>query len=354
MSAELLADLRRTTRQALRAGGGDVVFELDLAGLLVGSGRGGLGLGDREMALVATELGRALAPSSFLPVSVLAVTLLTRADSLASAEMLAGLLAGGTRCVVAVAGADASWPVSPGGPSPAVVATVDADGGWLLGGTAWGLSTPSRPDTVLTVAAIDDGVGLFAVTADRVEITPADGLDPARGLIRVTLSRAPARLLAGRDAAAEAIATTYRRGLVAVGAEQVGVARACLELAVEYAKTRSQFGSPIGSFQAVKHRCAEVLLAVEMADAVLDQALRSEAPVDAELAFIVATRAALCAAETCIHIHGGIGFTWEHPAHRYLRRARVNATLLGPSTAHRDAIAVSAGLTAADGSGNDR
>ena len=345
MSAELLEDLRTTTRRALSAGTGDVVDELDLGGLLVDPGLGGLGLGDREMVLVSAELGRALSPSSFLPSAVLAATLLMHADTDAAAETLAGLMAGDIRCAVAVADADASWAFS----RPAVVATA-ADGGWLLTGVAWGLSTPSQPDTIVTVATTDDGPGLFAVAVSHARVGPADELDPARGLIEVGLSDAPARLLSRRDAAANALAEAYRRGLLAVGAEQLGVARTCLETAVEYAKTRSQFGSPIGSFQAIKHRCADVLLGVEFADAVLDQAVRTGASVDAELAFIVATRAALVAAESCIHVHGGIGFTWEHSAHRYLRRARVNATLMGPSAVHRDAIAASAGLTREPGS----
>ena len=339
MSADLLEDLRATTRKALSAGSGDVVDELDLAGLLVDSDLGGLGLGDREMALVSTELGRALSPSSFLPSAVLAATLLTHAGTDAATELLAGLVAGDTRCAVAVADADGSWAMST---SPVVA--VPADPGWLLNGTVWGISTPSQPDTLLTVASTGDGVALFAMAADDVEIALADQLDPARGLIGVVLSDAPARLLSGRDAATKALEEAYRRGLLAVGAEQLGVARTCLETAVGYAKTRSQFGSPIGSFQAIKHRCAEVLVHVELADAALDQAVDSGASVDAELAFTVATSAALSAAESCIHIHGGIGFTWEHRAHRSLRRARVNATLMGPSAVHRDAIAASAGL----------
>ncbi|MGH3556184.1 MAG: acyl-CoA dehydrogenase family protein [Mycobacterium sp.] len=344
MSAELLEDLRTTTRQALSAGVGDVVDELDLAGLLVESERGGLGLGDREMVLVGTELGRIPSPSAFLPTAVLAATLLAHADTNAGAEALASLVAGDTRCAVAITDADASWAPS----TPPVVATSTADG-WLLSGTVWGISTPSQPDTMLTLAAIDDGAALFAVAAEHVEATPADQLDPARGLVEVTLLQVPARLLAAHAAAAEGIAQAYRRGLLAVGAEQLGVARTCLETSVEHAKSREQFGSPIGSFQAIKHRCAEVLRDVEFADAVLDQAVESGASVDAELAFIVATRAALSAAESCIHIHGGIGFTWEHPAHWYLRRARVNATLMGPAAVHRHAIAVSAGLTTAEG-----
>jgi len=345
VSAELLEDLRTTTRQVLSAGAGDVVDELDLVGLLVDSERGGLGLGDREMALVATELGRALSPSSFLPTAVLTATLLTHADTEAAAEVLAALIAGEIRCAVAVADADGSWvPLT-----PAVVATSAPDGGWLLSGTSWGISTPSQPDTTLTVAGIDDGAALFAVDGTHAEARSADQLDSTRGLVEVVFSQSPARLLANPAATVRAITMAYRRGLLAVGAEQLGVARTCLETAVDYAKTRSQFGSPIGSFQAIKHRCADVLRDVELADAVLDQAVRSGVSADAELAFIVATRAALLAAESCIHIHGGIGFTWEHRAHRYFRRARVNATLLGPSAVHREAIAASAGLTRASG-----
>ncbi|MGO9151873.1 acyl-CoA dehydrogenase family protein [Mycobacterium sp.] len=340
MSAELLEDLRATTRRALSANGGDVVDELDLAALLVDSGLGGLGLGDREMTLVSTELGRALSPSSFLPTAVLAATLLIHTDRDAAAGLLAGLTAGHIRCAVAVTEADAAWVAST---SP-VVATV-TDGDWRLSGTVWGISTPSPPDTVLTAASTDAGLALFALAANDVQVVPADQLDAARGLITVVLSDTPARLLSGVDAAAKALAEAYRRGLLAVAAEQLGVARTCLETTVEYAKTRNQFGSPIGSFQAIKHRCAEVLLDVELADAALDQAVGSGASVDAELAFVVACRAALKAAESCIHIHGGIGFTWEHLAHRYLRRARVNATLMGPSAVHRDAIAASAGLS---------
>jgi alkylation response protein AidB-like acyl-CoA dehydrogenase len=120
-------------------------------------------------------------------------------------------------------------------------------------------------------------------------------------------------------------------------------------MTVDYAKTRTQFGAPIGSFQAIKHRCAEVLLDTELADATVQQAVDTGALADAELAFIVATRAAVSAAESCIHVHGGIGFTWEHSAHWYLRRARVNATLLGSPGLHRSAIAESAGLATSQG-----
>ncbi|QLL09831.1 acyl-CoA dehydrogenase family protein [Mycobacterium vicinigordonae] len=333
MSSELLADLRTTTRQALSAGTGDVVDELDLAGLLVDSGRGGLGLGDREMVLVGTELGRALSPSAFLSTAVLAVALLAPGDTAAADETLAGVVAGDIRCAVALFDSESCWAAT-----PAVDATEADGGGWLLSGTMWGISTPSRPHVIL----IHDGAALFAVAAGDVQIEVEDQLDPSRGLIKLELSRTPGRLLA--TPAVEAIATAYRRGLLAVGAEQLGVARACLDMSVEHAKSRNQFGSPIGSFQAIKHRCAEVFLDVELAQAVLDHAVQTGVAADAELAFVVATRAALSSTDACIHIHGGIGFTWEHPAHRYLRRARVNATVMGASATHRDAIAASLGI----------
>jgi alkylation response protein AidB-like acyl-CoA dehydrogenase len=212
--AELLEDLRTTTRGALSVGTGDVIDELDLDGLLVDSDRGGLGLGDREMVLVATELGRALSPSAFLPTAVLAATLLASADTEAAAELLATLAVGGSRCAVAVSDTK-RWASA----EPTVAATPTPDDTWLLSGTAWAISTPSQPDTVLTIAAADDGAALFSVAADHVELTPADQLDPARGLVEVALSQALAWPLSGGDAAAGTIAEAYRRGLLAVGAE---------------------------------------------------------------------------------------------------------------------------------------
>ncbi|MEB3070314.1 acyl-CoA dehydrogenase family protein [[Mycobacterium] vasticus] len=337
LSPELLDELRTTTRRALRAAAGDVIEELDLAGLLVDTGSGGSGLGEREMVLVANELGSALSPSAFLPTAVIASTFLSHADTAAAADLLAAVVGGTSRCAVALAGADTT----------AVEATSTADGEWSVSGSTAALISPSQSDVLLTVASTGDGAALFAVAIEHAGVTPADQLDSDRGLVDVTLVQSPARQLASPTATATGSAAAYRRSLLAVAGEQVGVARACLETAVEYAKTRTQFGSPIGSYQAIKHRCTDVLLNIELADSVVAQAADGGALDDAELAFVVAARAAVVAAESCIHIHGGIGFTWEHSAHRYLRRAQVNASLLGPSALHRNAIAVSAGLTGA-------
>ncbi|SBS79110.1 Acyl-CoA dehydrogenase FadE18 [uncultured Mycobacterium sp.] len=337
MTGELLSELRATTRQALAVSAGDIVDELGLSGLLVDADRGGLGLAEPEMALVATELGRDLSASAFLSTAVLAVTLLSRSDTEVGADLLAAVTRGSAGCAVAIAA------VTPANSSVAAVPGPGA--GWRLSGTAVVVSPPGVPGIVLLAAKTPDGVAVFAVDIADAVLTPADLLDPNRGLADVTVSDAPGRVVLHPECAHSGGQIAYRRALIAVAAEQVGVARACLDSAVEYAKTRTQFGAPIGSFQAIKHRCADVLLEVELADAVLADAVRHDSLPDAELAFIVATRAAVTGSEACIHVHGGIGFTWEHSAHWHLRRARVNATLLGPPSVHRDAIARSVGLT---------
>lgn len=343
MSSDLLEDLRTTTRQALAAGGGDVVDTLDLAGLLLDGAAGGLGMGEREMVLVAEEIGRCTAPSAFLSTAVLACTLLANGDT--DAVELSKTL-GRNRYAVALAAPDGAWAPA----SPSVVATDTAAGGWLLSGIALGLTTPSAPDAlVITAASTGEGVALFVADTDAATVIAADEFDPRRGLFEVTFDQTSARMVAAAPAAAVAIGAAYHRALLAVGAEQLGVARACLEMTVDYAKTRNQFGAPIGSFQSIKHRCAEVLLDTELADATVQQAVDTGTLTDAELAFIVATRAAVSAAKSAIHVHGGIGFTWEHSAHWYLRRARVNATLLGSPGLHRNAIAESAGLATSKG-----
>ncbi|OBG02532.1 acyl-CoA dehydrogenase family protein [Mycolicibacter sinensis] len=332
MSSDLLDDLRGAARQALSRGGGhDVVDQLDLAGLLIDAAHGGLGMTEREMVVVGEELGRNPVASSFLPAVVLATTLLTEAGA-------TDLLASATekRHAVALAGLVEAA-------SGAVAAAKSITGQYLLQGSVWALTTPVPVEELLIAAAIGETVGLLVVDIADVRVTPANELDPQRGLVCVELDRAPASLVA--DDATAAVRAGYRRALLAVAAEQLGVARACLEMSVDYARTRTQFGAPIGSFQAIKHRLAETLLDVELAAGVLEQAVSTRSIDDAELAFVVGTRAATSAAESAIHIHGGTGFTWEHSAHWYLRRARVNATLLGSAGAHREAIAASAGIT---------
>ncbi|MCX2930612.1 acyl-CoA/acyl-ACP dehydrogenase [Mycobacterium sp. CVI_P3] len=337
MSSDLLEDLRKATRRAIESGTRDVVDELDLAAMLVDPNHGGLGMGDREIALVAGELGAAVSPSAFLPTAVLAPTLLAFVDNNASALLVS---LPDTRYAVALDGLNGARADH----VESVSASRSADGGWRLSGTATGLTASAHADAVLVLANGQDGVALHRLEGAAGTLTPAEELDSGRGLVEIALDEAPSTMLAGPAMAVPAAEAAYRRALIALSAEQVGIARSCLHTTVEYAKTRTQFGAPIGSFQAVKHRCTDVLLDTELAESVVHQAIESEARPDAELAFVLGTRAAVLAAETCIHVHGGIGFTWEHSAHRYLRRARVNATLLGPPGLHRDAIAESAGI----------
>ena len=182
--------------------------------------------------------------------------------------------------------------------------------------------------------------------AEQARVTPRGSLDLTRRQARVELDGAPARVLATGDDADRAIRRAYLAGATLLAAEQVGIAQHLLDLTVGYAKERLQFGRPIGSFQAVKHRCADMLVVTEHArTAALHAAWTLDDPSldDAELA--VALAQATCsehayrvAADT-IQMHGGIGFTWEHPAHLYYKRAVSDAALLGSAEAYRDVVA---------------
>ncbi len=176
------------------------------------------------------------------------------------------------------------------------------------------------------------------------------GLDATRKLARLDFTGVPARLVGTRGAADVALTTVLDRGAVLLAAEMAGAAARSLEMAVDYAKIRVQFGRPIGYFQAIKHKCAEVLLEVESARVAAHWAgwvageSPSELPAAASLSKAFCGDAFQRASAELIQIHGGIGFTWEHDAHLYYRRARVDDVLLGDSTYHRARLATQLGL----------
>jgi alkylation response protein AidB-like acyl-CoA dehydrogenase len=195
----------------------------------------------------------------------------------------------------------------------------------------------------LVFAAEADGNGLALAWVDGgatgIQVISTPGLDQLRPFATVTFRETPARILAGSDAGAELRRFARLRAAYAIGSEQAGVAQRCLDMAVEYAKHRQQFGQAIGAFQVIQHKCADMLVEVESARSAAryaasllaaDPAFRdSETAWAAWAAAIVGGRAAVRVAEDCIQIHGGIGYTWEHPAHRYLRRAKASQLLLG-------------------------
>jgi alkylation response protein AidB-like acyl-CoA dehydrogenase len=316
--------------------------DLGLLGLVVPEDLGGAGAGHVERAVVAEELGRALTPSPFLASAVLATdALLAVDDDAARAELLGPLAAGERVGALAVAEGGRAWDRTGG----ATTAT-GADGGWRLDGTKTPVLAGALADVVLVYARTPDGPGWFAVdgAAPGLTRTPLTGLDPTRRVARLAFAATPARRLACADAAA-ALDVVADLAAVALAAEQVGVMQRALELTVEYAKVRVQFGRPIGSYQAVKHGLADIYSAWEHSLSVLRYAAwaadhdRAELPLAAALAQTYIGPACFEAATGMVQYHGGIGYTWEHDAHLFYKRAKSAQLLLGPPAAHRARLA---------------
>jgi alkylation response protein AidB-like acyl-CoA dehydrogenase len=340
-------------RAAMAAGGRSEVDtwrvltgQLDLAGLLLPEEYGGSGLGCAEMAVAMAEAGAALLVAPLFATSALAVPLLV---ALADPDALAAhgpAIAAGTRtATVALAEADGEW-------APASVRTTArrAGDGWRLDGVKDLVVDGADADLVLTVArAEDDRIGVFAVDGADIGQTHAGqtshrerlvSLDLTRPMARLTFAATPATLV-GRLGADDALrsATATSRALLA--AEQIGGAQRCLDMAVDYAKTRIQFGRPIGSFQAIKQRLADALVQLESARSAVYQAVRStgdELILNARIAAFMAAEAYTAISAQNIQLHGGIGFTWEHDAHLYFKRALTSARLLGRVSDHIAAI----------------
>jgi alkylation response protein AidB-like acyl-CoA dehydrogenase len=270
-----------------------------------------------------------VAPVPYLASSVVATTVLVRAD----AGDLLGKLGSGERIAVLAV------PLAAAG---VAAATVEATDGRLSGAIA-GVGDGLVADLLLVPTA----GGLYAVdaTAAGVTRTPVVSLDLTRPLADVVLSDAPGQLLVSGSAAAEAVRAGLIAGAALLASEQLGLAEWCLQTTVEYVKTRHQFGRPIGGFQAIKHRLADVWVELAQARAVARYAAVCAAtddpdlPVAASLAQAYCSPMAVKAAEECVQLHGGIGFTWEHPAHLYLKRAKASALAYGTADHHRQLLA---------------
>ena len=215
----------------------------------------------------------------------------------------------------------------------------------LLGGTAKRVVDAGAADVVLVAARGDDGVGLYAVDAADLRGTPLVTLDLTRPQADVVFSDAPARLLAGPADAERVITHALQIGSALLAIEQVGAAQHMLDLSVDYAKSRLQFGRHIGSFQAVKHKLADMLVDLEHARSTAYHAVWALADGSDDPALAVSIAQATCSAAfsriaaDSIQVHGGIGFTWEHQAHLYFKRAATDAALLGSAEQHRGRIA---------------
>jgi len=322
--------------------------QLGLSGIAIPAQYGGAGYGPVELGIVLEEMGRALLVAPYFSTVVLAgQALAASGDEDAMARWLPGIADGSLTAALAVAEESGSWDLA-----DIAAAAEPARDGWTVSGGKLFVVDGHTADLLLVVARAPGGHGVFAVEGDDpgVERARLDALDPTRPLASVTLRDARAvRVGAGRDTAAW-LSEVTDLVLAALAAEQLGGAARCLELSVEYAKVREQFGRPIGSFQAIKHKCATLFLEVESGRSAVSQATAAlagrepDASLAAALAYVHCSAAFTHAAKECIQIHGGIGYTWEHDAHLYLRRAKSSELFLGPPARPRARLAALAGI----------
>jgi len=322
--------------------------QLGLPGIVVPTAYGGAGYGPAELGVVLEEMGRVLLVAPyFATVALAGQALATSGDADAQERWLSGIADGSLTATLAVAEESGSWDLGE------VRATAQRAGDqWAVSGTKLYVVDGHTADLLLVVARAPDGLGVFGVERDAagVERAKLDTLDLTRELASVVLRDAPAvRVGAGPDSM-EWLSWVGDLALAALAAEQIGGAARCLELSVEYAKVREQFGRPIGSFQAIKHKCANMLLEVECGRSAVYHASAAlaegqpDASIAATLAYAYCSKAFTHVAKECIQIHGGIGYTWEHDAHLYLRRAKSSQLLFGPPARQRARLAEMAGI----------
>jgi alkylation response protein AidB-like acyl-CoA dehydrogenase len=322
--------------------------QLGLQAMAIPEKYGGAGFGYVELTVVFEETGAALlcAPL-FSTVALAANALLSSGDESAQADLLPGIAEGRTIATLALTEDTGRWDL----PGITLEAT-ERDGEWKLDGHKMFVIDGHLADVVLVAGRTPNGVSLFAVSGDAPGLTrtPLATMDQTRKQARLDLNGVSGRLIGSEGGAGPVLTRTLDLAAVALAAEQVGGAQRCLDMAVDYAKTRIQFGRPIGSFQAIKHKCADMLLEVESAKSAAYYAGwaaaedSDELPVVASLAKSYCSEAYFHAAAENIQIHGGIGFTWEHDAHLYFKRAKSSELLLGDPSYHRELLAERIGI----------
>ena len=309
------------------------LVELGWPGVIIPEDSGGLGLGVVELVVIAEEMGYALAPSPWFSTTCAALMLMAAGTEEQRERWLEPLASGEARGTLAVWDEHSGWapdhsevePTPDGTLSVTKIAVPDADAA-----------------SFLILSGADGRHYLVERDAPGVTVEPEAPIDPTRKLYRVTLDGAPAQAL---EHAPDRIRAVYAAIVTLLAAENVGAAQRAMEMAVAYAKDRTQFDRPIGSFQAVSHRCAQMLLEVEGARSLsywagwaLDHE-PSAAPRAASMAKAYASDAGFRVCASSIQVHGGIGFTWEHDLHFFLKRAKANAHAFGDARWHRDRTA---------------
>jgi alkylation response protein AidB-like acyl-CoA dehydrogenase len=341
-------------------GGDPAVWEmagqqLGLPGIAIPEEYGGSGFTFTEQAIVLEELGAALYGGPYLASAVLAAgALLASEDEAAKKAYLPGIASGALIATLAFTEEDGSWEPDATRLTATLVSAGAASGvgGWRLDGRKSFVLDGHTAGLILVIGRTEAGLSLFAVPADADGLTrtPLPTLDQTRKLARLDFAGVPATLIGADGAGQPLLGRTLDIAAIAQAAEQLGGAQRALDMAVEYAKVRHQFGRPIGSFQAIKHRCADLLLEVESLRSAVVYAAAAVAEESAEIPVVAALVKAYAsdvyfhvAAEN-IQIHGGIGFTWEHDAHLYFKRAKASELFLGDATLHRERLATRIGL----------
>jgi alkylation response protein AidB-like acyl-CoA dehydrogenase len=322
--------------------------QMGLAGLIIPEEHGGAGYTYVELLIAIEEMGRSLLCSPFLGTSVLATNaLLHCADQAAREDLLVGIAAGQKIVSLAHAEPNGRWDLA----GIEMRARAKGDAFELDGRKTWVLDGHTA-DVLLVAARTDAGLELFRVdgSAEGVQRSLVPSLDLTRKLAHVEFAATPATRVSSGDQTAN-LDLALNLTLAALAAEQVGGAQMCLEMATDYAKSRLQFGRPIGSYQAIKHKCADMLVAVEFAKSAAYAACFAAAEGEADFAENAALAKSYCseaffhAAADNIQIHGGMGFTWEHPAHLYFKRAKASDLLFGDSAHHREVLAGLVGIS---------
>ncbi|MEM8618763.1 MAG: acyl-CoA dehydrogenase family protein [Actinomycetota bacterium] len=322
--------------------------QMGLQGLHIPEEYGGSGYGYVELGIVLEEMGRALLCAPFFSTVVLAGnTLLLSGDDNAKKQYLPGIASGETIATVAFTEPSGKWDES----GITMEATPSTDG-YTLSGTKSFVLDGHVASLIIVAARTGNGVSLFAVDggASGLTKTSLSTMDQTRKQAKLDFDNVPATLIGEDGEGWDVLQTVLDLAAVSLAAEQVGGAQFVLDMAVEYAKVRVQFGRPIGSFQAIKHKCADMLLEVESAKSAAyygmwcASEMNDELPSTASLAKAYCSEAYFHATAENIQIHGGIGFTWEHPAHLYFKRAKSSELLFGDPTYHREQLAQRIGI----------
>ena len=318
--------------------------QLGWLGLSLPEVYGGSGLGMVESAILLEELGRAAYPGPYWPTVLAAAAIEAAGADAQKKRWLSAIATGDARATLALLDADLDWD-----PAAMTARAEKTPRGWALSGTKRFVPWAHVANVLLIPARALEGPTLFLVdpSAAGLKLSPVQGMDLSTRWVQIDMDKVPAAadaVLGTPGQAAPLLSSLVRRGAVGAAAEMLGASRRCLDMAVGYAKVREQFGQPIGSFQAIRHKCAEMLLEVENSHAAVYYAawaLDAKAE-DGELAASVAKAyvgdAARKVCGEAIQVHGGIGFTWEYDLHIYFKRAKALEPMYGDADYHREQI----------------